>query len=172
MEQLDDWIPKALPAQRTLFPITLDNLAAQAHVSIEEIGEWHEAGLLSFPPNRAHKSEPWHVAEVRFIAGIMHSGLYKPMVLALLAGLAAPYRYDPDLTAYNFARSEWQQIPARSMDELRDRIREEVEEEQGDMEAQLSAYVDGLAADGDSDALQGLRDIVDDGLTRAKQAGG
>jgi hypothetical protein len=64
--------------------------------------------------------------------------------------LAAPYRYDPDLTAYNFARSEWQQFPARSLDELRDRLRAEFEEEQGEMEAQVSACVDGLAEEGDA----------------------
>jgi hypothetical protein len=109
---MGDYTPKQIGVGQTLFQTNLEHLVAETHVSADEMRDWNKAGLLSFWPEHRAEYEEAHVAEVRFIASLMRSGLSRAMVSKMLRTLPRPYRYDPERTSYNFATREWQHIPA------------------------------------------------------------
>lgn len=141
--------PQPLPTQMSLFTVTLDELVEQTGVSEPEMREWHAAGLLSFSPDDAVRFEPFDVAELLFLAALMRSGLGRPQIDALLAGLPKPYRYDPESTGYNFHTRRWQQVAPPVEPDFQD---------------ELETFIDHAVRTGDIEALHGalrrLRDAI------------
>ena len=153
MAAADPFAPQPFPTQLSLFTISLEELVEQSGVTEQDMEQWHRDGLLSFSPEESVRFEPFDVAEICFVAALVRSGLTREQIAELLHGLPKPYRYDPEMTAYNFFTRRWQQIP---------------EPVETDFDHELEAFLDRAVRSGDVDALHEISRRVREALAEIR----
>lgn len=140
--------------QKTLFPTkSIAAFETETAVSTDEMKRWHDNEWLSFDPFALNEFDESHWIEVKFLKGLVRSGLSDEWINKLLSKLEKPYCYNPKNTFYSFADKSWKTIPR-------------IPEPEEVIEESLDSYLQGLADVQEQERLLEIRETVDDLLEK------
>jgi len=115
----------------------------------------HEDGWLSFAPQDVARLDEAQEAELRFVGSLVAGGCDRGMLASMLSGLSRPYAYHGDRLYYDWPKRRWRMLPDPG----------------ADSESVFTDWLETLVKSGDIGTLNGILELVRDGMTRARLEG-
>ncbi len=158
---LPSWFlaPRPIPesGQKCLFSDSRDEALTRLRVSLDELVRWSEQNWVPCDARQLDEFTPEQEEHIAFIRDLIRSGLSDAQVKSLLGPLPMDGYLNPREMAFSFTYG-WvvpsHYVPAQALDET-----------------ELMDGVEQLSEQGDWDALQGLRDRLDE-LLNSNQGSG
>jgi len=82
--------------EESLFKRNREELVEEVGVDLKTLKMWHQVNLLSFDPEKQEIFDEKEVIEVRFLKGLINSGLPFEKIIFMLSKLPRPYCYTFD----------------------------------------------------------------------------
>lgn len=142
-------LPRVTGGQQLLFSRSARLLARELGINWWAVVKFYEDGLLSYNPEETFKLDEGQEAELSFLAALITSDCTPYVLDELLECLPKPFRYRHSEIYYDWSARRWRPLPLAT-----------------EPEASFADWLEDLIEHGDRDALELLRDQVDDALQR------
>jgi len=91
----------------SLFKRNREEFVEEVGVDLKTLKMWHQVNLLSFDPEKQEIFDEKEMTEVRFLKGLINSGLPFEKIISMLSKLSRPYCYTFDQIYWDFDREQW-----------------------------------------------------------------
>jgi len=114
--------------EESLFKRNREELVEEVGVDLKTLKMWHQVNLLSFDPEKQEIFDEKEVIEVRFLKGLINSGLPFEKIISMLSKLPRPYCYTFDEIYWDFNREQWISLDKLMEQRVDDYLQENYEE--------------------------------------------
>lgn len=114
--------------EESLFRRNREEFVEEVGVDLKTLKMWHQVNLLSFDPEKQEIFDEKEVIEVRFLKGLINSGLPFEKIISMLSKLPRPYCYTFDEIYWNFNREQWISLDKLMEQRVDDYLQENYEE--------------------------------------------
>lgn len=114
--------------EESLFKRNREELVEEVAVDLKTLKMWHQVNLLSFDPEKQEIFDEKEVIEVRFLKGLINSGLPFEKIISMLSKLPRPYCYTFDEIYWDFNREQWISLDKLMEQRVDDYLQENYEE--------------------------------------------
>mgnify|MGYP001078020682 FL=1 len=114
--------------QSSLFKRNREEFIEEVGIDLKTLKMWHQLNLLGFDPEKQEIFDEKEVIEVRFLKGLINSGLSFEKIISMLSKLPRPYCYTFDQIYWDFDQEQWISLDKLMEERVNDYVQENYEE--------------------------------------------